>query len=92
MPRAPTTAPRPPPPLAAPPKHTPTGTEFWSIINGLPGKDGNDWTIQQVWQVVYPVYELINTGVFSWLSPILTQDVKYIWQLISPGGRMYYGP
>lgn len=67
------------------------GTKFWSILNGLPGKD-TDWTIQDVWQVAYPIYSLINGGVFGWLSPLLTQDVKYMWGLIKEGGRMYYGP
>lgn len=73
-------------------KYLQPGTEFWSILNGLPGKDGNDFTINQIWAITAPVYELINTGVFGWLSPLLTQDVKYIWNLIKPGGRMYYGP
>jgi hypothetical protein len=68
------------------------GTDFWANLNGLPGKDGLIYSIKQVWQITYPVYELINTGVFGWLSPLLTQDVKYIWKLVSVGGRQYYGP
>jgi hypothetical protein len=67
-------------------KYLKPDSAFWKILNGLPGKDGNDFTINQIWQLSWPIYELTNNGLFNALPKDLTNNVTYMYNLIRPGG------
>jgi hypothetical protein len=73
-------------------KYLTPDTEFWKILNSLPGKDGYEFSIQQVWQVSAALYELTRNELYNLLPKDLTKGVQYMYDLLSPGGRMYYGP